>query len=933
LRTRQLAAYPTAIAAFGAAIQVEAHSMTRTACLCAVSAILGASPLAAQTIVGSNFAGSTFLVDSSFRQPDTMGAAGVDHYVELINGRFSVYRKSDGVRVQTSTLNQFWNNAGQTPSGINGAFDPRVVFDPHAHRWYAVAVDNGTNANSYLFAVSSSSDPTQPWTAFKIDSDTDDSNWADFPMIGYNPEAVFLSANMPPLTAPETRMSFVVMAKANLLQPVPSLAGMTLLEDEPRPFGTNALSPQLLVDASNLIGLNTSMPIVMHDFGAGTLYRGEIVSPGSPSIAHVGAIGVPAAANPPTVDQPGPKQNLEANDGRLSASSVLHNGEIFSVHSIDNGGLASVRYLRIDAATNTVLESQTIIDPVGRAHTFPSVAVNDFGDVVIGVTGTSTAEFASSYAMVGKLAGGITTFASPILLKAGVSDYVNLDALNRNRWGDYSSTTVDPADPGIFWTNQEFVSATDVWSTQVTELIVLQPNEARWADAAGGQFDDPTRWLTTHGGAPLNSDHLVFSRATDLSGVSTTVTLPPQPPGVYVYQTLSVRQGDVYLDLAGSQLDLALHVEVGPYYGQPRLTIANGVLNSVVGIVAPRPTSEGELVLDNTHWTVDGVVVGSLPTPSAGCCLPGATGGVGTLAITNNSQVNVMNTLTIHGHAAVNLASGTLAADTIRQLAPPLVGGSGPGLNVTGGELHVNRFDGFLINSGGTLTPGGNGAAGTTDVNFAYLQVAGSVLDIDIGGTGPGQFDQLIVGGQADFDGSLDVATVAGFAPALADTFQFVQAGSIPLTSPANLLANSTFPTITNKLKWQLFYQPTALTLAVVPALSGDFNGNGIVDGADYVMWRNQEGQMGIGLSADGNFDHQVNFVDLAIWRSQFGQFVPGSGAGADLPEGGAVPEPTAGILVFCTVLIATLRRGRNGTVKLGSTLGPAGNGCAVQIL
>ena len=172
------------------------------------------------------------------------------------------------------------------------------------------------------------------------------------------------------------------------------------------------------------IGINTELPVLMHDFGAGTLYRAEIVSPGAPSVVNVGMVGVPAAGNPPTVDQPGPKQNIEANDGRVSATTVINNGQIYAVQCIDNGGLASVRYMRIDVATNAVLESQTIVDPAGRALTFPSIAVNEFGDVVIGVTGTSTTEFASSYAMVGNTSGGITNFASPILLKAGVSDYL-----------------------------------------------------------------------------------------------------------------------------------------------------------------------------------------------------------------------------------------------------------------------------------------------------------------------------------------------------------------------------------------------------------------------------------------------------------------------------------------------------------------------------
>jgi hypothetical protein len=104
---------------------------------------------------------------------------------------------------------------------------------------------------------------------------------------------------------------------------------------------------------------------------------------------------------------------------------VVVNGEIYAVHSIDDGALAAVRFLRIDAVTNTVLENQTIFDPGSQATSFPSVAVNEFGDVVIGVTrtGSGSGEFASSYAIVGKTVGGITTFNPPMLLKQGVADY------------------------------------------------------------------------------------------------------------------------------------------------------------------------------------------------------------------------------------------------------------------------------------------------------------------------------------------------------------------------------------------------------------------------------------------------------------------------------------------------------------------------------
>ena len=884
------------------------------ALLCLVAALPPAALAQPYPVtIGQNFTGSTFLVDSNFRTPDTMGAAGVDHFVELINGRYSVYRKSDGARVQTSTLNQFWTNAGQSATG--NSFDPRVMYDPHARRWYAVAVDNGGGANSFLFAVSNTSDPTQPWSAFKFDSDTDDSNWADFPMIGYNPEAVFISANMAPLTAGQTRMAFLVLPKFDLLQPVPSIANATLLEDVLRPPGTNALSPQLTVDASNLIAINTTMPVLLHDFGAGEVFRAEIFSG---SVVNVGLVGVPAAANPPTVDQPGPKQNLEANDGRFSANAVLHNGEIYAVQSIDNAGLASVRFLRIDAATNAVLENQTIIDPASRALTFPSIAVNEFGDLVIGVTGTSTGEFASGYAMVGKkTAGGLTNFDPPILLQAGVSDYLQLDALNRNRWGDYSATTVDPADPNIFWTSQEFVSSTDNWSTKVTELLVPRPNDARWADYTGGNFDDPTMWVTSHGGMPQPTDDVIFSRGLDPSGVSTTVTFPPQPPGVYAQNSASIRQGNVLLDLNGNQWDLSSQLDVGPYNGQPQVTIANGAVNSTNGSIAGRPTAEGHLRLDNAQWTVAGQLsVGSAAAPgTAGVPFaPGAKGGTGVLTIDNNSRVDVIDdpqsgnvgTLTIWERGEVNLIDGVLKATVIEQIAPPA---PGSGLSFTGGTLHVDTFVGELYNNGGTLAPGSS--IGTTNILLSYFQRAGASLAIEIGGPGPGQFDQLNVGGLADFDGTLDISLVPGFMAGLSDTFAIVQAALIPLGGFANLVANSTFPTISTRLALHLFYQSTLLTLAVVPALTGDFNADGVVDAADYVVWRKLSGQMGIGLAADSNFDGVVNLVDYLAWRGNYGQAVPGAGSG---PSPGVVPEPASALLMALGAFVlgpALARRAR----------------------
>src|SRR5688572_27391250 len=60
------------------------------------------------------------------------------------------------------------------------------------------------------------------------------------------------------------------------------------------------------------------------------------------------------------------------------------------------------------------------------------------------------------------------------------------------------------------------------------------------------------------------------------------------------------------------------------------------------------------------------------------------------------------------------------------------------------------------------------------------------------------------------------------------------------------------------------------LQIGVAPALTGDYNGNNVVDAADYVLWRETLNQMGAGLAADGNGDNQVDPGDYEVWRTNF---------------------------------------------------------------
>ena len=88
---------------------------------------------------------------------------------------------------------------------------------------------------------------------------------------------------------------------------------------------------------------------------------------------------------------------------------------------------------------------------------------------------------------------------------------------------------------------------------------------------------------------------------------------------------------------------------------------------------------------------------------------------------------------------------------------------------------------------------------------------------------------------------------------------------------------------------------------------TGDLDGDGDVDGADFLTWQQNLGAMGTGTLAtgDANDDMNVDAADLTVWQSQFG---PGAPAAAALS---AVPEPTTLAMAALSALaaIAAARR------------------------
>lgn len=494
--------------------------------------VISTTSIAAPFTIGANFTGTDLsAIGTSFPEhscvpglglftcvpPDTMGAVGPNHIGELINSSFAVYDKLGALQTRM-TLRDFWNTAlanSGTAATANWVTDPRLLYDPSSSRWFAVAMDStltwpDLDFGRLLIGVTPDSDPSPAnWRGFAIDVDSNDTDWVDFPMIGLDSTALYISSNMFRKSDGEfDAVTLVGVPKSSLTAAEPNISGYRV--EEEMPWQRTGFSMQPAVDLDG-----GSSPLEALGKTSNTQLKRTLI----PADWIDGTSNIPNPApgdtlsytryNPPLARQPGPYDNIHTGQNNLSSNVVLQNGSLWAVQEKNVGGRAAFDFLEIEGTSPTATFRQqiTISDPSLDLY-YPSVAVNDLGDVVIGFSGSDNNTPISTYVVVGTTTDGVTTFGPITQTHAGMGEYQNLDPWGRNRWGDYSATVLDPFKPRTFWTFQEFANGDtlttpvyDNWAVRVTEITVL-PETPLLGDYNGnGVVDaaDYTVWRNTLG--------------------------------------------------------------------------------------------------------------------------------------------------------------------------------------------------------------------------------------------------------------------------------------------------------------------------------------------------------------------------------------------------------------------------------------------------
>ena len=402
----------------------------------------------------------------------------------------------------------------------------------------------------------------------------------------------------------------------------------------------------------------------------------------------------------------------------------------------------------------------------------------------------------------------------------------------------------------------------------------------------------------------------------------------------------SFGQGTVIVDGAGSILN-ANSMDVGANFtngGNAVLRVANGGFASV-GLLNIASGSRVELaggVLRTSQFsTNNGEITGagelSLLSTSTVTNNGRLTAAGGTLRLTGspntlqNSGIisvdgasfefsrSINNNIVGDNESEITLRNGTVRVGTAGQGSQltngsvlAAIGGTndfyGTITNTASGRIAVTNqsvmvFHDDVVAQGGVITV----FPGSTAVFLEDLTMSGTAtLLANLAGTDDDTgFGTAEVVGTAQLAGNVQVSLGSGFVPQAGASFQLLAAGSIE-----GSLGLGDMPSLPSGLKWDLDTEANRVLLSVVPGLAGDYNGNGSVDSADYVVWRKSLDQVGNDLPADGNSDGRVNDEDLGFWQGRFGNSL---GDGSAL-TGTAVPEPGAALVVFVGFALVLLR-------------------------
>jgi hypothetical protein len=499
--------------------------------------------------------------------PDTVGDIGSKHYIQNVNSTvFKIWDKTGTVLQSSTTFNSLWGTGGTNPCTQGLHFgDPVVFYDQIADRWvmsdFAFGVSGMNTVAPYYecIAVAKTSDPVAGgWWLYAFQHDPVNTDWlGDYPKFGnwldgwYGSYNMFCGASSCTFGARNTfqgvqvnvydRTTMLTGAPTTtqIFRLTPAQAGdsYSFLPATYRfgapPAGRNEFYAAIdSPPTSDPFRVNTAVHI--YKFHADFAVPANSTFTGPTDITVSGYIDAwNASESGNIVPQSGTAVLLDTVGDRLFMNLWYQNlggtESLWAAHTIRTTSTSpsSIRWYQFDMTGNTVPATPTQQGTWdgggdGLYRWMPSLALDKSGNMAIGYTASDASSFPSI-----RYNGRLTTDTAGTLGQGESTLVAGTGSSTGGRWGDYSATSIDPADGCTFWHTNEYLSVTGTnWKTRVGSFTFPACVAANDGTLTGTVTDSLTTSPISGVNVTATSGSLSNSATTNGSGVYTMTVLP-----------------------------------------------------------------------------------------------------------------------------------------------------------------------------------------------------------------------------------------------------------------------------------------------------------------------------------------------------------------------------------------------------------------------
>ena len=469
------------------------------------------------------------ILATGFLPPDTTGDVGPNHYVQAVNSKVAVFDKTGAVLVAPTNINLLF---AALPAGdlcrITNDGDPVVLYDQFADRWlvsqFALDFSAPTSFNQCI-AISQTADPTGAWHVYDFLWATDRLN--DYPKFGVWPDGYYATFNQfnAALTAWEGAGVAIyerdaMLAGFSAQQVRFDLGAVTLnygghqIVDLDGATLPDPGEPARVLEWDNAgwigdpqdtlrlweVHVDWTTP-ASSTFGLNASYDANfLLLPADATVLQDS--GQPCANTRNCIPQPSTAVKLDAiSDGRLMYRSTHRilpaHDSLLVQHTVNaGGGIAGLRWIEIRGALDgaPAIFQQGTYAPDTTHRWMGAAAMDGAGNIALGYSLSSSSVF-PSIGYTARLESdppGVMTLGEKTL-QTGAGSQTN----SSNRWGDYSTLSVDPVDDCTFWYTNQYYSTTSSasWRTRIGSFLV---EECAGADTMpfldGFESGDTSQW-------------------------------------------------------------------------------------------------------------------------------------------------------------------------------------------------------------------------------------------------------------------------------------------------------------------------------------------------------------------------------------------------------------------------------------------------------